>query len=174
MTVPSHPVQGINRIRFGAGLGRLAWPHVTGGMDTEPPDDDSMGGRDESQQGTRQKMHFCQRPVQRKKNCGPQKRNKFRDFFPPLIFIFSAFTFSSVSTESTQEAIMREVRPKTSWPSGRIRAYSEVWGGDAGCALQTDSWEEGGEKDKYCQDRNEVHQYLITEVLYLRLLPAER
>lgn len=67
MTVPSHTVQGINRIRFGARLGRLAWPHVTGGTDTEPPDDGSMGGRDESEQGTRQKMHFCQRPVQRKK-----------------------------------------------------------------------------------------------------------
>lgn len=80
MTVPSHPVQVINRICFGTRLGRLAWPHVTGGMDTDPPDDDSMGGGDESEQGTRQKMHFCQRPVQQKLR-GPQKRNKFRVFF---------------------------------------------------------------------------------------------
>lgn len=63
MTVPFHPVQGINRIRFGMKFGRLAWPHVTGGMDTEPADDDSMGGGDESEQSTGQKMHLCQRAV---------------------------------------------------------------------------------------------------------------
>lgn len=127
MTVPSHPVQVINRIRFGTRLGRLAWPHVTGGMDTDPPDDDSMGGGDESEQGTRQKIHFCQRPVQQKLR-GPQKIIKFRVFFPSLIIVFSAFTFSSMSAESTQETVIREMRPKTSWPSGRIRAYSKDGG----------------------------------------------
>lgn len=125
MTVPSHPVQGINRIRFGTRLGRLAWPHVTGGMDTEPPDDDSVGGGDESEQGTRQKMHFCQRLAQ--KNLVKLRKETNLEFF--LTFIFLAFTFSPVSTESTQEALMREMRPKTSWPSGRIRAYSK----DGGC-----------------------------------------
>lgn len=43
-----------------------------------------------------------------------------------------------------------------------------------GSSLQAESGEEGGEKDKHCQNRNEVHQYLVTVVLYPEVLLAER
>lgn len=87
-------------------------------------------------------------------------------FFPGPTFMFSASGFPPASAESTERTVMREVRPKASWPSGLVRR--------AGTALQTHSGKEGGEKDKQCQDRNKFHQYLITVVFYLRSGAAER
>lgn len=93
---------------------------MTGGMDTEPPDDDSMGGGNESEQGKRQKMRgFCQ-------NCPKKPRGPYqRETNDKQIFIFLNSMFPSVSVESREEPIMRKLRPKTYWPSGRIRACVE-------------------------------------------------
>lgn len=68
--------------------------------------------------------------------------------------------FSASRFPSTEKTVMRKVRPKTSWPSGLVR--------------RTGAGKEGGEEDKHCQDRNKVHQYLITGVFYLRSGAAER
>lgn len=128
MTVPSHPVQGINRICFGTRLGRLAWPHVTGGMDTEPPDDGSMGGGDESEQGIIQKMHFLTEDLLKKKTrWSSEKKQIQRVLFLALIFILSDLTFLSVSAESTQEALMMVVKPKNILAVRQDKSLKQGW-----------------------------------------------
>lgn len=94
------------------------------------------------------------------------KRNSLgtHTFFSGLRFMFSASRFPPASAESTEKTVMRKVRPKT---SGLVRR--------SGAALQTHSGMEGGEKDKQCQARNKVHQYLITVGFFnLRSGAAER
>lgn len=134
---------------------------MTGGMDTEPPDDGSMGGGNASERDTRQT-----RSARRNhEDLSKEKQFGYTHFFS-VMFMFSASRFPSASAESTEKTVMRKVRPKTSWPSGLIRR--------TGAAQQTHSGKEGSEKDKQCQDRNKVHQYLITVVFYLRSGAAER
>lgn len=159
MTVPSHPVQGINRICFGMRLGRLAWPRDRrhGHRTTRW----WLHGRRECVRAGHEADEICS-----KKPRGPQQRgtvwvHTLFFFFFSIMFMFSASRFPS-----TEKTVMRKVRPKTSWPSGLVRR--------TGAALQTHSGKEGGEKDKHCQDRNKVHQYLITGVFYLRSGAAER
>lgn len=87
---------------------------MTGGMDTKSPDDDSMGGGNESEQGMRQKMRdFCQNCP--KKARGPQQRetNGGHTLFPGQIFILLNSRFLSVSVESREETIMKKLRPET-------------------------------------------------------------
>lgn len=150
MTVPSHPVQGINRICFGLKLGRLAWPR----------------DRRHGHRTTRWWLHGRRECVRAGHEAAKRNSLGTHTFFPGPTFMFSASRFPSASAESTEKTVMRKVRPKTSWPSGLVLR--------AGAALQTHSGKEGGEKDKQCQDRNKVHQYLITVVFYLRSGAAER
>lgn len=118
-------------------------------MDTEPADDGSMGGGDASERDTRRTRSA------RRNHVDPSKEKQFgyTHFFSAM-FMFSASRFPSASAESAEKTVIRKVRPKTSWPSGLVRR--------AGAAPQTHSGMEGVEKDKQCQDRNKVHQYLIT------------
>lgn len=127
-------------------------------MDTEPPDDGSMGGGNASERDTRQTRSARRNHM----DLSKEKQFGYTDFFfSGLTLMFSASRFPSASAESTEKRVMRKVRPKTFWPSGLVRR--------AGAALQTHSGKEGSEKDKQCQDRNKVHQYLITVGVFFNL-----
>lgn len=84
----------------------------------------------------------------------PAKRNRLTHTFLVQCSCFQLPGFLRHLQSPQRKTVIRKVRPKTSRPSGLVRR--------AGAAPQTHSGMEGGEKDKQCQDRNKVYQYLIT------------
>lgn len=112
-------------------------------MDIEPPDDGSMGGGDESEQGTRQKMHFCQRSVKKKSYMDLRKETKLVSYPCSNIHLFSLYVFFCVLRVHTgSQNDLGEA--KDILAIGRIRVCSKEGRKEV-------------RKDKHCQDRNKVH-----------------
>lgn len=82
-------------------------------MDTEPPDDGSMGGGNASEQDTRQATGAFLTKICSEKPHGPQQRETIWGHRNVLMF----FEVSLCGNEDGEAT--------TSWPSGRVKARTE-------------------------------------------------